>query len=40
VNVVAFNTVEGWSRDVSEEVARAVVKQGPACPFQPARSAS
>jgi hypothetical protein len=26
VRVVAFNTAEGWSRDVSEDVARDVVK--------------
>ena len=27
VRVVAFNTVEGWARDVSEDVAREVVKR-------------
>jgi hypothetical protein len=27
VRVVAFNTSEGWSRDVSEDVAREVVKR-------------
>jgi hypothetical protein len=27
VRVVASNTAQGWSRDVSEDVARAVVKQ-------------
>ncbi len=25
--VVAFNTVEGWSRDVTEDIAREVVEQ-------------
>ena len=25
--MVAFNTVEGWARDVSEDVAREVVKR-------------
>jgi hypothetical protein len=25
VRVVAFNTVEGWSRDVTEDIARALV---------------
>ena len=28
VRVVAFNTVEGWSRDVTEDIARAVLEQG------------
>jgi hypothetical protein len=27
VRVVAFNTAEGWSRDVSEDVAREVVRR-------------
>jgi len=27
VRVVAFNTAEGWSRDVSENVARELVKR-------------
>ena len=27
VRVVAFNTSEGWSRDVSEDVAREVVRR-------------
>jgi hypothetical protein len=27
VRVVAFNTEEGWSRDVSEDIARAVVER-------------
>jgi hypothetical protein len=27
VRVVAFNTSEGWSRDVSEDIAREVVKR-------------
>jgi hypothetical protein len=25
VRVVAFNTVEGWSRDVTEDIARALL---------------
>ena len=25
VRVIAFNTVEGWARDVTEEIARAVL---------------
>ena len=28
VRVVAFNTVEGWSRDVTEDIARTVLEQG------------
>ena len=28
VRVVAFNTVEGWSRDVTEDIASAVLEQG------------
>ena len=33
VRVVAFNTSEGWSRDVSEEVAREVLStRGTTCP--------
>jgi predicted KAP-like P-loop ATPase len=27
VRVVAFNTVEGWSRDVTEDIARALLEQ-------------
>lgn len=27
VRIVAFNTAEGWSRDVSEDVAREVVRR-------------
>jgi hypothetical protein len=27
VRVVAFNTVEGWSRDVTEDIARAVLER-------------
>ncbi len=27
VRVIAFNTGEGWSRDVSEDVAREVLKR-------------
>ena len=27
VRVIAFNTSEGWSRDISEDVAREVVKR-------------
>jgi len=27
VRIVAFNTVEGWSRDVTEDVAREVVRR-------------
>ncbi len=27
VRVIAFNAAEGWSRDVSEDVAREIVKQ-------------
>ena len=27
VRVVAFNTAEGWSRDISEDVAREVVRR-------------
>jgi hypothetical protein len=27
VRVIAFNTAEGWSRDVSEDVAREVLKR-------------
>jgi hypothetical protein len=27
IRVVAFNTVEGWSRDVTEDIARAVLEQ-------------
>ena len=27
VRMVAFNTVEGWSRDVTEDVARALLKK-------------
>jgi hypothetical protein len=27
VRVVAFNTSEGWSRDISEDVAREVVRR-------------
>ena len=31
VRVVAFNTSEGWSRDVSEDVAREVVRRLARC---------
>jgi len=31
VRVVAFNTSEGWSRDVSDDVAREVVKRVASC---------
>jgi len=27
VRVVAFNTAEGWSRDVTEDIARALLEQ-------------
>jgi len=27
IRVVAFNTVEGWSRDVTEDIARAVLER-------------
>ena len=32
VRVVAFNTSEGWSRDVSEDVARGAKARGSKCP--------
>jgi len=28
VRVVAFNTAEGWSRDVTEDIARSVLERG------------
>jgi len=28
VRVVAFNIAEGWSRDVTEEIAKAVIERG------------
>jgi hypothetical protein len=28
IRVVAFNTAEGWARDVSEDIARAVLDRG------------
>ena len=39
VKVVAFNTAEGWSRDVSEDIARAVIELAAHSDRTPSRSA-